>query len=232
MAVEPRRGCGFRKIGGLYLVSGGVGVVCDRLPIPLEVCPTCGHGIKQTRGFTWVNAAELVGGVHPQCADEFACPLCMAPHELGRCGLLWIGEQFYKTPADFDREAAELGVSRRISAIPRGFKVGETWILFAHPKAVLSYVEVESDNPLVAVLESERLLFLEKRRVFKPGIFKVWRPARIEKILPESLRGSAEAADLAAVGITPVFVPDDDPDHRGTVYADVQRLALEEDEQA
>jgi hypothetical protein len=221
MAVEPRRGCGFRKIGGLYFVGGGRGVVCDRLPIQLDVCPTCGHGIKQSRGLTWVDTATLVGGLHPNCADDFACPLCMKPDALGRSALLWIGERFYKTPAEFDREAAALGVSRRISAIPRGFIVGETWILFAHPKAVERFVDVEFDateNPLLAVLESESLLAIEQRRVYKPGIFKVWRPERIEKILPESLRGSAEAADLEAVGITPVFVPDDDPDHRGTVY--------------
>jgi hypothetical protein len=199
VSVEPRRGCGFRKIGGLYLVSDGRGVVCDRLPIVLGICPTCGHGVKQTRGFTWVDAAALAG-VHPNCKDDFACPLCMAPHELGRCGLLWIGEKFYKTPDDFDREAASLGVSRRITAIPRGFKVGETWILFAHPKAV----------QVVGVMEID----------YKPGIFKVWRPQRIEKILPESKRGSEEAAALSEKGITAVFVPDNDPDHRGTVYDD------------
>src|SRR5207302_7622776 len=55
VAVEAKRGCGYRKIGGLYFVGGGRGVACDRLPIPLDICPTCGHGIKQTRGFTWVD---------------------------------------------------------------------------------------------------------------------------------------------------------------------------------
>src|SRR5207302_1043216 len=75
-------------------------------------------------------------GVHLQCTDDFPCPLCMQPDALGLCGLLWIGERFYKTTYDFDREAAALGVSRRITAIPRGFQVGKTWILFAHPKAL------------------------------------------------------------------------------------------------
>lgn len=236
MAVEPRRGCGYRKIGGLYLVSGGRGVVCDRLPIPLEICPTCGHGIKQSRGWTWVDAAALVGGVHPNCGDDFACPLCMAPHELGRCGLLWIGEQFYKRPLDFDREAAALGVSRRIHAIPRGFKVGETWILFAHPKAIETPLNCPDCAQILSVKRDDGALELHcslcgfTAPAYRPGIFKVWRPERIEKILPESLRGSPEAAELEEKGITPVFVPDDDPDHRGTVYGDAQRLALEEEE--
>lgn len=212
MAVEPRRGCGFRKINGLYFVGGGRPLYCDRLPIPLEICPVCKHGIKQTRGFTWVHVEELVGGLHPDCKDDFPCPLCMTPDTLGLAGLLWIGEKFYKTPADFDREAAALGVSRRISAIPRGFKVGETWILFAHPKTVETFVDVVDEQgkqcefPLTA---------FGKRIVYKPGIFRVWKPERIEKILPESKRvAHGELAELAEKGITPVFVPDNDPDHR------------------
>lgn len=219
MAVEPRRGCGYRKIGGLYLVSGGRGVYCDRLPMPLDICPTCGHEIKQTRGWTWVQptlfahqANSLVGGVHPECTDDFPCPLCMFPHKLGRCGLLWIGEQFYATPREFNCEAEILGISRRIARIPRGFQVGETWILFAHPKTVETFVEVETDSGAQGEFP---VTALESRRIWKPGIFKVWRPERIEKILPESARGSAEAAELVTKGITPVFVPDQDPDHGG-----------------
>lgn len=207
MSVEARRGCGYRKIGGLYLVSESGGVACDRLPIQLDVCPVCSHGFKQARGWTWIDVAGLVGGVHKNCQDEFPCPLCMATSEMGKAGLLWIGEKFYKTPEAFDREGALMGFSRRIKAVPRGFKVGETWILLAHPKVV----EVASEKEVV----DGQLTF---GPVFKPGIFKVWRPSRIEKILPESSRGSAEAAELEANGITPVFVPDNDPDHRGTVY--------------
>lgn len=222
MAVEARRGCGYRKVGGLYLVSDGRGVVCDRLPILLEVCPTCGHGIKQARGWTWVDPEALVGGVHPNCTDEFACPLCMAPHELGEhAGLLWIGEKFYKTPQLFDREAAELGVSRRISAIPRGFKMGETWILFAHPNALPTPLQCPICKAVPRLddrMKPPQLVcdLCEEWRgpVFSPGIFKVWRPQRIEIILPDSQRGSDLAKDYEARGITPVFVPDDDPDHR------------------
>ena len=208
MSVEAKRGCGFRKVGGLYLVSDGRGVICDRLPIPLEVCPTCGHGIKQSRGWTWVDVAALVG-LHLQCNDDFPCPLCMAPGELGKCGLLWIGEKFYKTPREFDAEAEALGVSRRVAAVPRGFKVGKTWILLAHPKAIIRYVpRLEPVGPLDTP---------DERKEF-PGIFKVWRPQRIEKILAESQRGGAEHMDCLEKGITAVFVPDHDRDHQGTAY--------------
>jgi hypothetical protein len=205
MAIEPKRGCGWRKVGGLYLVSGGQGVACDRLPIPLGVCPCCSQGIKQARGWTWIDVALLVGGVHKDCADQFPCPLCMATSEMGKAGLLWIGEKFYKTPQAFDAEGAEMGISRRIKAIPRGFKVGETWILLAHPKTIRT-TEPAKEGELI------------ENVVFKPGIFKVWRPTHIEKLVLESQRDSEEVKDLIEKGITPVFIPDDDKDHRGSVY--------------
>jgi hypothetical protein len=212
MAVEARRGCGFRKIGGTYLVSGAGGVECDRLPIPLTVCPCCGVGIKQARGWTWIDPAAIVAGVHPNCADDFACPLCMAPHELGKsAGLLWIGEKFYKTPEAFEREAGMLGISRRIASIPRNFKVGETWILLAHPKSIDCQdcrgasitITSKTMGPCPTCEGAGRLA----------GIFHVWRPQRIEKIFPESARDSEEVSEEIRRGITPVFVPDHDPDH-------------------
>lgn len=235
MAVEAKRGCGYRKIGGLYLVSGPGGMPCDRLPISLDVCPVCSHGFKQARGFTWTDVAGLVGGIHPNCQDEFPCPLCMATGDMGKAGLLWIGEKFYKTPEDFDRESAHLGVSRRIHALPRGFKVGETWILLAHPKTVpmvctvcggAGYADGVERGFILAGEESKTPSSAKEQckdcngtgRLKAPGIFKVWRPSRIEKIVAESSRGSAEVQELLDKGITPVFVPDNDPDHKGTVY--------------
>ena len=212
-AVERRRGCGFRKVGGTYLVGGGIGVPCDRLPFELSVCPCCGEGFKQGMGWTWMDVGRLFKGPHtnitsellpPQlceCATETYCPLCAKPEVLGRAGLIWIGEKFYKTPADFIREGVEMGFSRRVKAIPHGFEIGKTYIMLAHPKAVITGIDSDS----VAT---------------KPGIFYFWLPQRIEKILVESQRGSEEAAALEKRGIVPVFVPDDDPDHRGNVHDD------------
>src|SRR5215468_12521614 len=138
MAVEPRRGCGYRKVGGLYLVSGGGGVPCDRLPIRLDVCPVCSHGFKQTRGFTWVDLFGLTGGDHTLKSKHVMnptatgpadvpcgcfgltqigvgdCPVC-CPKRVGKAGLLWIGEKFYKTTRDFMAEGIAMGLSRRIS---------------------------------------------------------------------------------------------------------------------
>jgi hypothetical protein len=226
MAVEARRGCGYRKIGGIYLVSEGGGMGCDRLPISLTVCPVCSHGFKQSRGFTWVDVAGLVGGVHKECMDndldDFPCPLCMETEKMGKAGMLWIGEQFYPTPESFDREGATMGFSRRIHAVPRNFKVGETWILLAHPNG--HNIPCETCEHSGLVLEDELASLCPDckgaGRKVAAAIFKVWRPSRIEKILAESKRGTDEVKDLEEKGITVVFVPDDDPDHKGSVYDD------------
>lgn len=227
MAVEAKRGCGYRKVGGIYLVGGGIGVPCDRLPIALGICSCCGQGIKQARGWTWVDVAKLVEGPHmvdplglgPDKAvtcncgvrstrESFSwCLLCHEPELMHRAGLLWIGEQFYKQPGDFLREGIELGFSRRIRTVPRGFQPGETYVLLAHPKAATV------EEPLSELFPEETVT----RQ--KPGIFYVWLPQRIEKILPESERSNEEELEeLRKRGITPVFVPDDDPDHQGSVY--------------
>jgi hypothetical protein len=133
---------------------------------------------------------------------------------MGKAGLMWIGEKFYKTPQAFDDEGKELGLSRRIKALPRGFKVGETWVLLAHPKTVETWVPVTAEEREA----DSALLEGTEKRVVKPGIFKVWRPSRVEKIMLESQRESDEVKDLLEKGITPVFVPDGDKDHVGTVY--------------
>lgn len=61
MSQEAIRGCGYRKIGGLYLCGEYISVPCDRLPYPLDICPTCGGGIKVSRGFTKINPLRLFG---------------------------------------------------------------------------------------------------------------------------------------------------------------------------
>ena len=213
MAVEPKRGCGYRKVGGTYLVGSGGGSSCDRLPLPLTTCPCCSQGIKQARGWTWVDVNLLVGGVHSACKDEFPCPLCMATPEMGKAGLLWIGEGFYKTPALFMAESHRLGISRRISSIPRGFKVGETWVLLAHAKTMVCDACSEGD-----ALQQKQCQKCKGTGML-PGIFYVFRPAAIERIVTETESKDQEKMDaLKRQGLTPVIVPDNDPDHRGSVY--------------
>lgn len=141
VSIEAARGCGYRAPGGLYLVAPELTEACSRLPFVLDVCPTCGAGVKPARGWTWIVPADLLGLVtHGSSAHNLRCPLgtpgLVAGHggETVRSGLLWIGEKFYPTPHDFMDEAARMGISRRISAVPRGFVAGSTWVFLAHRK--------------------------------------------------------------------------------------------------
>ena len=199
MAIEARRGCGYRKVGGLYLVGSGQGETCCKLPIALHVCPTCNQGIKQSRGWQWIAPQAWLRD--PCTSDDPRATTCCpaaSPEVFGeRVGLIWIGEKFYSSAEAFMAEGARQGISRRISALPRDFVLGETWVFFAHPKVVRT---AEGHGP---------------------GIFHIFRPTAVEKIVTESQSKDADAmADLRKQGITPVIVPDDDLDHQGSCYDD------------
>jgi hypothetical protein len=170
---EPKRGCGLRKEGGLYLMADGPSAPCGKLPLPLTVCPCCGGGIKPSRGWTWVNgqvlAKDAVCKGNPD--DCSRCPLDNPPE---RVGLLWIGEAYYPTPGAFLREAKAQGVSRRIPSIPRDFEVGTTWVWFAHRKASMK-PEVPGNG-------------IE----YQAGVIGAFLPERIEYIV----KGDESEADL------------------------------------
>lgn len=55
MPAETERGCGYRKVGGLYLVGQGLSRTCDLLPLWLEPCPHCGFQIPRHEGFMWIS---------------------------------------------------------------------------------------------------------------------------------------------------------------------------------
>lgn len=197
ISIEEARGCGYRH-AGLYFRGDELDMACGRLPIQLNVCPTCGHGLHPARGWTWVDAAAIIEAatnVEPRqncrTPDNCAyCPIGNALHgELKHAGLIWVGEKFYPTPHDFLEEARRMGISRRIpgnNAVPKGFIVGQTWILLAHRKAI---TKVE---------------FGQKPEFF-PGIFSIFRPRRIEIVL----RGDESDEEIDGYvkrGLTPVIV--------------------------
>jgi hypothetical protein len=212
MAVEAMRGCGYRKAGGIYLVADGPGVRCDRIPVPLADCPTCGEGVKQTRGFAWVPAT-LVDKLGKPCEERGdLCPTCVICHPVlmleaepkGQFGLIWIGEQFYPSVDDWYKEARSQGVSRRIPAIPKGFVTGKTWVLLAHPKAVMVTKKDVDRGELLKADEVE----------YVPGIFQVIRPNRIEVVVTPSMKKEEWVEDLVKKhDVTLVEVPENDPDH-------------------
>ncbi len=145
--VEKKRGCGFRKNGGLYLMgSTDFTVYCCKLPFPLTTCRCCGQGIKFTPGFSWISA-DLFNvtscSSHSNDSnlrftdrDAKSCNLIDMYLHSTQLGLMWVGESFYETPAHFTREAGQIGISKRIARIPLEAKPGKTWIALAHRKAI------------------------------------------------------------------------------------------------
>lgn len=139
MAIEGKRGCGYRKVGGLYLVGGALDFPCDRLPYPLSICPVCGHGTKIGRGYTRINPFKLFGNhdkeaaisndssvTIPVCQDVIRpCIMCDPPDDTAY--IMLVGDKFY-TPESFLKEAQEMGVSKRVAFIPQEFEMGKTII--------------------------------------------------------------------------------------------------------
>lgn len=185
ISYEKPRGCGRRKPGGYYLVASGEGEACCKLPYKLDVCPVCHAGFKPARGWTWIDSEALFGRI--ACQNPHMESACPAAKPMGKVGLLWVGEKFYPTPADFNREAAEMGISRRLNAIPKGFVLGETWVCLAHRKAVrLSDRDGQDET-------------------FYPGIFRIFKPEAIEYVVTG--KETEEDIDrLIERGITPVEV--------------------------
>lgn len=151
--IEKERGCGYRKPGGLYFVCDGPGKACGRLPIPLTVCPCCTAGIKPSRGFQWVLGSLFMGTTCPTAKQLSAnlpcdsCPLFFLKPD-AKFGLMWVGEKYYPTPADFVKEGDLQGISKRIPQIPKDFKVGESWIMLAHRKAITETATTQENEEI------------------------------------------------------------------------------------
>jgi hypothetical protein len=194
---EGKRGCGYRKPGGLYLRTDGHGRYCGALPIELTVCPTCAQGIKPARGWTWINLAALVAvrGCSKGSIDEdwtTGCGDCpIADAKIQDVGLIWIGEKFYPTPEDFNRESHTLGLSRRITAVPHGFKLGETWVSLAHRKAIPDGNDEQG------------------KAKFKAAIFHVFMPSRIEYVVKaDDAEEKLEALEKRGITLVKVINPE------------------------
>ena len=200
-SVESRRGCGYRSPGGLYLAGDAFGETCHRLPFALDICPTCGHGIRQSRAWTWINGYELFklecrAGDSVHCYNCIICrPVLFIPTDevkegeeypnRGLSGLIWVGEKYYRFPETFIAEANRMHINRRIHAVPQGFVIGETWVFLAHVKAIFKRED--------------------SRATYTPGVFRAYKPTGIEYVV----RGDETDATLEKMikrGITPVKV--------------------------
>lgn len=198
MPIEQIRQCGFRKVNALYLIGSGIITTCDRLPYNLpDLCPACGCGIKQHRGFQWINPKIFFKQHEPTCEDNDV--MCQPPDELH--GLQWVGNRFYSAKS-FVEEATRLGVSKRIAHIPKGLVLGKTIVYLAHPSGGIK--EVTETTALNTTVTKNKPC---------PAIFYVFRPQRIEKLIWKRDATTEVILDLEKQGITPIIVPDEDKSH-------------------
>jgi len=201
---ERKRGCGYRTPGGLYLMGPPPGEPCSLLPIELAVCPTCGSGFKPSRGWTWIEPDPITGpGPHQSDRHTKRCPLG-EPGRMGdRAGLIWIGEQFYRTPAEFMREAADMGISRRIGGVPNDYVPGKTWVLLAHRKALIKGCQLAGQPGHGPEFNCH---FCGGSGIVEAaGIFTAYRPTHIEYVV----KGDEDEDTLRSLwkrGIKPVKV--------------------------
>jgi len=202
---EEKRGCGYRKPSksgvGIYLVGPAFDAPCGRMPFELKACPTCGGGIKPSRGWNWITPSELfkrpegTGRCGAYEGEDSAsirwldvcvsCPLGGAIPE-GKHGLIWIGEGHYPTPEDFLMEAKRMGLSRKIGALPKGFELGKTVVYLAHRKAFRESPVRMKDGTLN--YDAERFL---------PGIFATFKPTGVDLVIADADAVPEKAEKLA-----------------------------------
>jgi len=189
---EKKRRCGYRRSGkdgvGIYMMGPECGLsYCERLPFPLAACPCCGHGIKFSRGWTWIDPSEMFHPDNePACDPGYpghnhqGCPMCNPREVAGdKAGLLWVGQNNYTT-SNFVAEALEMGISKRMASVPRGFEVGKHYVYLAHLQAVRREV---AENAFVQ----------------EQGVFTVFKPTHFDLVIDdaENIPGRARALKKA-----------------------------------
>lgn len=189
--LEPivKRGCGFRKVGGFYLVGAGLTHLCERLPLKIPSCPCCGERPRPNRGIQKFDYGKYFG------TDEYSnCPpncwVCYPDTIIDmEQYLMWVGKRYYN-PDSFINEAEMHGVSKRISRkMIDHISIG-TSVIF------LAYQSMISDN--------------HDKRIKHDAIFYAFIPTAIEHLMTESEYRDLpeeEEEEMKERGIRIVVVP-------------------------
>lgn len=222
----------------MYLVNDGPGSSCGRMPVPLHVCPTCSHGIKPARGWTWLQSKPILDAA-PECrfiqislgasvdvdgnllpSTRYPGPECetcpMGGTKDMRVGLMWVGGKFYAKTEDFTKEASRMGISKRISQIPKELEVGKTWVWLAHRECLepvhgadCEIALAEADGTTCTCGGWKDMVHTEGCGTcscpMTPGIFHAFIPTRVEYVV----KGTETEAELDALekrGLTLVKV--------------------------
>lgn len=228
-AVEAKRGCGYRKAGGIYVVSGGIGEPCERLPIPIETCDHCKRpAIEFTRSIQWVGVSYALAKARACDFNPGHCTRCVICQPVlmereadpkDEFAVMWVGESHYATPMDWTREANQMGVSRRMNAIPKEMVVGKSWVVVAHNRAIETKCDTCDGRGRTgkAGKDADECGTCEgKGKVGKPGIFHAFRPRGYELVVTPSMAKQEWVKELQkkhGEALKLVEVPEDDPDH-------------------
>jgi hypothetical protein len=214
MAIEARRGCGFRKAGGIYIVGDGAGEQVPWMPFCIDY--------EFSRGLRWAEPVRLFRTANDKGeADDW--------RSLERVGLIFTGKQYYSTH-EFIAEAQRMGISRRVAQIPLDLRPGDP-IALAHVAAVpvvTEYAPAYMQRSLHCVYcrhvpaakgVANALAPICGQRHGSPtdqvaGVFYLFRAKAIEVVLPESWATRPEIRRACEQRhVTIVAVPDGDRDH-------------------
>lgn len=231
--LEPERGCGYRRLGKIYVIGTGISVPCHRLPLPLEVCPVCGQGIKFSRSWIEINPKRLFGN----CYDTTECPHCGKTLELttldsGRMGYICedCHAEYQYTPCLCKLKEDEHGKCPVCEPPEHGYIlwVGgkyytpSSFIMEARKMGVskaVPYVpknlEVGKTIVYLAHKQAVKKIVEDKESVtgykeeYAPGIFFAFVPIRLEVLVKKSEATPELIENYEKRGIDVVVVPDD-----------------------
>jgi hypothetical protein len=197
MPVEAERGCGFKHIGGLYLVGGGMALPCDRLPLEIDECPVCGEIIRFSRGIQKINPLVLWGPHDKkECKCPLQCPLCnpeKKPQDVPSY-LMFVGQDYSSN--SFISEAKKMGVSKKINNIPKDLIIGKSWVYLARQN----------------MIEDEEVAYHPKKTKKRDAVFYAFIPQKVEYFMEKKKKEDYTPEEIEEVkeckkrGITIVWV--------------------------
>jgi hypothetical protein len=128
---------------------------------------------------------------------------------------MWVGRKYY-TPESFQIEAQIMGVSKAIKQIPKGLVLGKTWILLAHPQAVIDHTDDGFSQKYHAWLTrgvDKVPPDPEPKPPTYPCVFSAFIPQRVEMPIYQKDATHERVRELKEKGITPVVILDDGTAH-------------------
>lgn len=218
---DIERGCGWRKEGGMYLISGQMKKECGRFPMEMTVCPTCSQGVKPSRGFSWIQPIDLVEHNYPGDVLRQSCDYCRGKGKILEADDFetcfeceGVGQKASFNPC----AKSEPG---QCSSCPMGFPIwraGLIWVggkFYKRPEDFTQESLAQGISRRITAIPKDFELnktwvFLAHRNTSikgerRPGIFGAIKPKRIEYVI-KGTETQEEIEKMIDRGITPVKV--------------------------